>query len=121
MNDNGNSTKPVTNETIPSRRVLGRGLKEILSEQSNFDDSFNTLQEHVKAARIGAAIMELVDIVDAKYHPVIFKSVTAYHTVAQGESTEVIRQKLHELESKRMHREKEQHKPKRLWYFLYLR
>ncbi len=90
MNDNGNKTTKTNNRTNNSRRALGRGLKDILSEQSIFDSHFNDLQEHVKAARIGAAILELIDIVEAKYQPVIFQSVSAYRAVAQEESTEEI-------------------------------
>ena len=121
MNDNGNKTTKTNNRTNNSRRALGRGLKDILSEQSIFDSNFNDLQEHVKAARIGAAILELIDIVEAKYQSVIFKSVTAYRAVAQEETTEEIGHKLSELERQRIHRETESQKPKRRWYYLFLR
>lgn len=122
MNDNGKPTQTVQTETpSKSKRVLGRGLRDILAEQSLHENHFNDLQEHVKAARIGAAILELVDIVDPKYHPVIFKSVTAYRTAAQDESTEAIGRKLHDLEVQRNRREQEDQKPIRLWYLLYLK
>ncbi len=116
MNNNGSKTA-----NAKSNRNVGRGLRDILTEQSIFDSHFNDLQEHVKAARIGAAILELIDIVEAKYQPVIFKSVTAYRAVAQEESTEEIGRKLNDLERQRIHRETECQKPKRRWYFLFLR
>lgn len=121
MNDNGQTTELTQTDSKKPRRALGRGLRDILAEQSLIDHHFDDLQEHVKAARIGAAVLELIDIVDPKFHPVIFKSVTAYRTVAQEDSTETISQKLHELEHQRIQRGKEKHKPIRRWYFLYLR
>jgi hypothetical protein len=121
MNDNGHSQTNLhpPPDSKKSRKVLGRGLKEILESQSIAE--MNDVPEHVLAARIGAAILELVDIVSPKYHPVIFKSVTAYRSVGIGDTTEEISLKLHELESKRIQREKEAAMPKRRWYFLYLR
>ncbi len=115
MNNNGNNT------ISKSNRNVGPGLRDILTEQSIFDSNFNDLQEHVKAARIGAAILELIDIVEAKYQPVIFKSVAVYRAVSQEETTEEIGRKLTELERQRIQREREIHKPKRRWYYLYLR
>ena len=116
MNNNGSKTT-----STKSNRNVSRGLHDILTEQSIFDCNFNDLQEHVKAARIGAAILELIDIVEAKYQSVIFKSVTAYRAVSQEESTEEIGRKLTELERQRIHRQTENQQPKRRWYFLYLR
>ena len=116
MNNNGRKTA-----NTKSNRNVGRGLRDILTEQSIFDSNFNDLQEHVKAARIGAAILELIDIVEAKYQTVIFKSVAAYRSVSEQETTEEIGRKLSELERQRIHRETENQKPKRRWYFLYLR
>ncbi len=116
MNNNGNkSTISKSNHNVCP------GLRDILTEQSIFDSNFNDLQEHVKAARIGAAILELIDIVEAKYQPVIFKSVAAYRAVSQEESTEEIGRKLAELERQRIHRDMEKQKTKRRWYYLFLR
>lgn len=117
MNTNGN---PIETTQKP-RRALGRGLREILAEQSPFGDDFDGLQEHVKAARIGAAILELVDTVEARYQPIIFKSIAAYRSVANEESTEEIARKLAELERQRHERERDKQKPIRRWYFMYLR
>ncbi len=121
MNQNGNQTETNNKVKRNSRRALGRGLKDILGEQSRFDDNFEELQDHVKAARIGAAILELVDTVEARYQPIIFKSVAAYRAVSNEESTEEIGRKLTELERQRIQRERENQKPKRRWYFLFLR
>lgn len=116
MNDNGSKS------TIhPSNPNVGRGLRDILTEQSIFDSNFNGLQEHVKAARIGAAILELIDIVEAKYQPVIFQSVAAYRTASEEESTEAIGRKLAELERQRIQQERDSQKPKRRWYWLFLK
>jgi hypothetical protein len=120
MSTNGQTSPVVKTSSRASRQDLSRGLRDILSEQSLFDSQFNQLQEHVKAARIGAAILELIDIVEARYQPVIFKSVAAYRAVSQEESTEEIAKKLTELERKRTQRTREQ-QHKRRWYFLYLR
>ena len=116
MNNNGSKTA-----NAKSNQNVGQGLRDILTEQSIFDSHFNDLQEHVKAARIGAAILELIDIVEAKYQSVIFKSVTAYRSVAQEETTEEIGRKLSELERQRIHHKTENQKPKRRWYYLYIR
>jgi hypothetical protein len=121
MSTNGQTSPVVKASSRSPRQDLSRGLRDILSEQSLFDSQFNQLQEHVKAARIGAAILELIDIVEAKYQPVIFKSVAAYRAVSQEESTEEIARKLTELERKRTQREQDHQKPKRRWYYLYLR
>lgn len=102
-----------------TQRELDRGLKDLLADQSLFQSGFNQLPEHVKAARIGAAILELIDIVDAKYQPVIFQSVNAYRAVAEEESPEAIGKRLCELERERNTR-KEETRSKR-WYYLYLR
>lgn len=102
---NQTNTPTITQGTKNGRRALGRGLQEILADQAKFGDRFQELPEHVKAARIGAAILELIDIVEAKYQPVIFKSVMAYRAVSQEETTEEIGQKLNELERQRIHRE----------------
>ena len=109
------------NENKHSRKALGRGLQAILAEQSHHNDGYDQLEEHVKAARIGAAILELVSTVEARYQPVIFKRVEAYRAVSNQDSIEEIGQKLFELEHRRNQRDQANCKPKRRWYFLYLR
>ncbi len=121
MSTNGNQIESIKTSPKTARQALGRGLRDILAEQSLFDSQFNELQEPIKAARIGAAILELIDIVEAKYQQVIFRSVAAYRAVANEESTDEIARKLAELERQRHERERENLKPKRRWYFLYLR
>lgn len=119
MNNNPVETQSI--QAPKTRRALGRGLRDILADQIQWDDQFNELPEHVKAARIGAAILELVDSVEARYQPVIFQSVAAYRAVAHADSTEEIGRKLAELEYLRIQRQNIKPKRKRRWYYLFLR
>lgn len=62
------------------RKALGRGLKDLMG--ASYPDTDDPVAEHVQAARIGAAILELMDQVDRRYQPVIFHSVDAYRRAA---------------------------------------
>jgi len=120
MTDNNKfqeTAERVEQKPKPPRKALGRGLQAILASQGEFGESFETLPEHVKAARIGAAILELMDAVEARYQPVIFKSVAAYRAVSDSDSQEVVQasERLRELDRERRIRIQDA-KPKRRWW-----
>ena len=104
----------------PARKsqALGRTTSDILKSDNdfenkvgvrkkpmaalNFSDSPNekhivqsrcqTIPEHVRAARIGAEILEIISAVSPRYHAVIFDSVEAYRLAAQSETPEPVKE-----------------------------
>jgi hypothetical protein len=102
-------------KTSGQRRALGRGLQDLLNNESFFE--FDELPDPIRAARISALTTELMNNLDERFHHVVFQAVNGFLKAGREETVQELGEQLNQLHSNR-------NKPierKRRWYYLWVK